>query len=92
MAVLTAMIDFAETAGCTRGSALYYDKTGVLRDGLEEQFRFREEMGDTRSRVQEVLYRNGVFTTAWREVRPLPQNDDFFENVWATYRENQNIY
>ena len=92
MAVLTAMIDFAETAGCTRGSAHYYDKTGVLRDGLEEQFRFREEMGDTRSRVQEVLYRNGVFTAAWREVRPLPQNDDFFENVWATYRENQNIY
>ncbi len=34
MAVLTAMIDFAETAGCTRGSAHYYDKTGVLRDGL----------------------------------------------------------
>jgi len=25
-------------------------------------------------------------------VRPIPQEDDFFENVWRGYRENKNIY
>ncbi|QOR70117.1 FAD-binding protein [Ruania alkalisoli] len=28
----------------------------------------------------------------WRPVRPLPADDDFFENVWKAYREDGNIH
>ena len=28
----------------------------------------------------------------WRPVRPIPEDDDFFENVWRDYREHKNIY
>jgi succinate dehydrogenase / fumarate reductase flavoprotein subunit len=28
----------------------------------------------------------------WRPVRPIPEDDDFFENVWRDYREHRNIY
>ncbi|WP_159621731.1 FAD-binding protein [Ruania rhizosphaerae] len=28
----------------------------------------------------------------WRPVRPLPTDDDFFENVWKAYREDGNIH
>ena len=28
----------------------------------------------------------------WRPVRPIPKDDDFFENVWRGYRENGNVY
>lgn len=43
-------------------------------------------------KVQEVQYINGVFTSSTRDVRPIPREDAFFENVWRNYRENKNIY
>jgi len=27
----------------------------------------------------------------WRDVRPIPEDDDFFENVWRNYREHGNV-
>lgn len=91
-AVLTAMIDYAEKAGDTRGSALYYDKDGVLRPGLEESFRFVGEKGETRAMVQETSKVGERFECSWRPVRTIPDDDDFFENVWRSYRENGNVY
>lgn len=91
-AVLTAMINYAETVGATRGSSLCYDCDGALRQGLEEMFRFREETGKTHSQVQETVLRNGSFVSGWRPARPIPEDDSFFENVWAVYRENRNVY
>ena len=43
------------------------------------------------SLIQEMLYKDGKCSFNWRPVRPLPKNDDFFENVWRSYRENGNI-
>jgi succinate dehydrogenase/fumarate reductase flavoprotein subunit len=43
-------------------------------------------------KVQEVQYINGVFISSTRDVRPIPREDAFFENVWRNYRENKNIY
>ena len=42
--------------------------------------------------VQEVLYDGKNFTCAIRPVRPIPEDDGFFENVWRSYRENKNIF
>lgn len=89
---LTAMIDFSERIGSTRGSALYCDENGEKRAGLEEIFRFKAESGETANQIQEICCRNGEISVLWRDVRPIPQNDDFFENVWRQYRENKNIY
>ena len=91
-AVLTAMADFSETVGATRGSALYCDENGDLRQGLEELFRFRLETAGTGEKIQQVRYADGICTAFWRPVRPLPADEDFFENVWRQYRENKNIY
>lgn len=91
-AVLTAMIDYSETVGDTRGSSLYFDSKGKLREGLEEIFRFTEEKGDMRSKVQEIVLTDTGFKNNWRNVRPIPEDDDFFENVWRQYRVNKNIY
>lgn len=91
-AVLTAMADFSETVGATRGSALYCDQNGQLRQGLDELFRFRPETVGTAGKIQQVRYADGICTAFWRPVRPLPADEDFFENVWRQYRENKNIY
>jgi succinate dehydrogenase / fumarate reductase flavoprotein subunit len=34
---------------------------------------------------------SGKVTFAWRPVRPIPDDDDFFENVWREYREHRNV-
>ncbi|MDD6994983.1 MAG: FAD-binding protein [Candidatus Borkfalkiaceae bacterium] len=91
-AVLCAMLDFSRTVKKTRGSALYYDANGTLRCGLEETFRFCLEEGETLLKIQEVRIENGECKIVWRNVRPIPENTDFFENVWRQYRENKNIY
>ncbi len=90
---LSAMKDYLEHGGRSRGSALYYDEKGTKpSDGLPEQFRFSLDDGSMGGMVQEVSFANAACTFCWREVRPIPADDDFFENVWKTYRENGNVY
>lgn len=91
-ACLTALIDFAKQIGQTRGSALYTDSQGELKPGLEEIFRFRMGNRCAFDQIQEVRLDADGWHASWRPVRPLPENDDFFENVWRAYRENQNIF
>ncbi len=91
-AVLSAMIDYSEVMGDTRGSSLYFDSDGFLRKGLEELFRFTAEKGHSRTKVQEVVLSGDSFVCNWRDVRTIPENDDFFENIWRSFRENKNIY
>jgi len=92
LAVAAAMCDYADRVGATRGSSLCYDADGCLRHGLEERFRFTEKESGSDSKVQTTVFENGTFACSWRDVRPIPEDDSFFENVWKTYRENGNIY
>ena len=86
---LAAMADYAEVHGLSRGSALYTDPAGERPDGrLPEMFACRLDDGSRADRVQEVWCRNGGTEVTWRRVRPIPREDDFFENVWRNYREN----
>ncbi|WP_024286799.1 FAD-binding protein [Cellulomonas sp. KRMCY2] len=36
--------------------------------------------------------RAGRVAFRWRPRRPIPQEDDFFENVWREFREHRNIF
>ena len=92
IATLYSFINFAEHIGKTRGSALYQDTKGALREGLDELFRFTVDDGKTPNEIQQIRKINGEYVTSWRTARPLPENDDFFENIWKSYRENKNIY
>ncbi len=87
---LSAMADYAEKYD-TRGSALYYDPNGELREGLDETFRFTLDNGDSRSTIQEVVYTPDKCYITDRPVRPIPDADTFFENVWRAYREEHNL-
>lgn len=42
--------------------------------------------------VQEVVLTEKGFEIHVREVRPIPKDDAFFENVWRSFRQNKNIY
>lgn len=91
-ATLKAMINFSDTIGETRGSALYCDNCGILREGLDELFRFKPYSGNANKTVQHISLSEDGLQVIWRAVRPIPNSDDFFESVWKRYRENGNIY
>lgn len=90
---LSAMADYAANGGKSRGSAMYFDKDGACPyPGLPDMFRCTLDDSSRGNTVQEVLYRDGGCSFNWRAVREIPEEDDFFENVWRSFRENGNIY
>lgn len=89
---LAAMLDYLAAGGRSRGSALYTDPAGEKPfDALPDAFRFRLDDESRKGLVQEVRWQNGSCSFHWRPVRPIPEEDDFFENVWRSFRETGNI-
>ena len=88
---VTAMLDYLEQGGKSRGSAMYLDPAGEGIPQLPEMYRFRLD-GDEHGRlVQEIRWIGGDCAVAWREVRPMPPEDASFEVVWKAYRERSRI-
>lgn len=87
-----AVLTCANDMNISRGSAIYTDENGNLRKGLDEFFRFSSGENIAADKIQQVKFADGRFEILWRDVRPLPDNDDFFENVWRSYRENKNVF
>lgn len=89
---LSAMLDYAQHGGGSRGSALYTDPKGrIPAAGLPECFRCTLDEGRNGHLVQEIVLGDGDCTTRWRQVRPLPEQDYFFENQWRAYRDRNGI-
>lgn len=90
---LCAMADYAANGGKSRGSALYSDMNGKCPyENLPDVFRFTLDDGSKKDLVQEARYSDGKCSFSWRKVRPIPEEDDFFENIWRSYRINGNVY
>lgn len=91
-AVLTAMLDFSINVKCSRGSAVYSDKNGETIEGFDEikykAFKDKAKFGE----IQEIVTSGDMMSVNWRPVRPIPSEDDVFENVWREYRKNKNVY
>ncbi|WP_434579284.1 FAD-binding protein [Thermoanaerobacterium thermosaccharolyticum] len=90
---LSSMSNYIKQGGMSRGSALYSDVEGEKPDDrLPDMFRFKLDNGKYNGLIQEVVLKNGDCEFIWRPVHEIPMDDDFFENVWRSYRENGNIY
>ncbi len=91
---LCAMLNYVEYGAKSRGSALYSDKNGEkVYSNLPETFRFRLDEGKHSTVVQEVIYNENLSCEfSWRNVRPIPKEENFFENVWRQFRDNKNIF
>ena len=92
-AYLTAMADYTAHGGKSRGSALYTDMMGGTKPftQLPDTFTFALDENES-PLIQELWFEDGTCKTDWRAPRPIPEDDDFFENVWRSYRETGNIY
>mgnify|MGYP001040750757 CR=1 FL=1 len=91
-AYLTAMADYTAHGGQSRGSALYTDLTGGVKPFAQLSDTFTFALDETEAPlIQELWFEDGTCRTAWRAPRPIPEDDDFFENGWRSYRETGNI-
>lgn len=91
-AYLGAMADYIRAGGRSRGSAMYCAPEGIHPwPELSERFSFLPDDRGLDGMVQLVRYGAEENTYAWRAVRPIPQEDDFFENVWREYRCDGNV-
>lgn len=90
---LYAMIEYIDSNGKSRGSSLYSDPNGAIHpSGLDDRFIYSLEDEKKPSLIQEVFKVNDSISCSYREPRPIPGDDDFFERVWARYREDGNVY
>jgi len=91
LAVLSAIIKTAEEIG-SRGSSLVLSEDGV---SISELLPFRyKPCNDLQENCLVITDKcqNG-FISRFKPVRPLPEPDNWFENVWNKFRErNKSIY
>lgn len=86
---LGAILDYIKKGGNSRGSYLVHDDLGVKPlECMPEVFRFKVEDGDFCKKIQEIRLENEKAVISWRNVRPIPQEDTWFERVWKDYKQN----
>jgi hypothetical protein len=90
---LEAVLAYLEAGGGSRGSALVLDAEGELpAPTLEEAWRFRGHRAG--APVDGQILESWVDGTGhvdhrWVPVRPIPDAEGWFEEVWRTYREGR---
>jgi len=82
-----AMENYITAGGSSRGSYIISDENGTI--DIPGSFRFSLDDGKLSGKIQEVRYFPKGCDFAWEEIRPIPENDDWFENVWREYRDEQ---
>jgi len=89
---MSAIKNYLENGGQSRGSYLVYCKDGKLANSyLPEKFRFQLSKGKLKNKIQRVRYQGGNCTFYWDEVKPIMERKDWFENIWKKYREDKII-
>jgi len=90
---LAAMEEYLKRQGVSRGSYMVMDAAGQLPcDGLGDDFRFVLGDDPLKENICEArLQPDGAVAFTWTDRRPIPQEEGWFENVWADYREDRVI-
>ena len=92
-AVVAAIIDFSKQTYASRGSALYACKqndadcvcTTICPKGLSDDFSFVPDDKSLHTKIQEIYLQDNAINIMWRDVRPIPKDEEPFENIWARF-------
>jgi succinate dehydrogenase/fumarate reductase flavoprotein subunit len=86
-AYLDAIREYLESGGGSRGSYMVMDSQGQpVLESLGDEWRYKQEETSLRDKVLEtVVDQSGRYHSSWRERRPLPKEESWFENVWGAF-------
>lgn len=90
-AYLEAIASYIEAGGGSRGSAIVAGPGGTsFHSALDERWKALPEKKELLEFLEEVRYLgDGTYRTRWEPRRPIPESDDWFENVWRAFREGE---
>ncbi len=93
---LSAIKEYIKKGGKSRGSYLISDTAGRLpAQGLPENFRYLLDDGELMKQTCEISLekRDGAYCcrVEWKPARPIPEEDNWFENVWNEYMNGEII-
>ncbi|MBN2852737.1 MAG: oxidoreductase, partial [Clostridia bacterium] len=93
---LSSIKEFIEKGGRSRGSYLISDEKGMKPlDKLSDDFKFTLDSGELLKKacVTGLTIKDGKPSCEfeWEDIRPIPSEDNWFENVWNAYRRNEII-
>jgi hypothetical protein len=90
---LEAIGEYLNKGGRSRGSFLVLDKTGEKpcpELGDEWRFSLNPRLSFVNQKILEVsLSDKGEVIKEWVDIRPIPQENSWFETVWEAFRENR---
>ncbi len=85
---LESILDYIIQGGDSRGSYLIYCEKGKKPlEVLPECFRFSIDEDEKSDVIQEVKFSQEGCICTWRKIRPIPEENNWFEKVWREYRE-----
>jgi succinate dehydrogenase/fumarate reductase flavoprotein subunit len=88
LALLSAMLKAGETFG-SRGSAMIHMDGGIPASDRLLQYIYEPKKTDAPNQVLITRKEGDDYLSYTEDVRPIPQPDNWFENVWARYRQQQ---
>lgn len=89
---ISAMLDYIEHGGKSRGSALYVNPDGIYPSEALKKYAFEKDNQELNTQVQEASFLASPYEPVqclWRHTRPLPSSDYVFETEWKNYRSRQ---
>ncbi len=91
---LKAIYEYIQKGGRSRGSYLVSDEKGKKPlDKLSDDFKFTLDDGKLLEKACSIklVLKDGKpeFEVDWEDVRPIPTEDNWFENVWSAFRRGE---
>ncbi|MDR0584741.1 MAG: FAD-binding protein [Treponema sp.] len=89
---LSAIADYIKKGGQSRGGYLIQTPDGKPPSGrLSGDFSFLPDTGEFKKLIQEITYTGEGCRIEWRDIRPIPDVEQWFETVWNDYRAGKVI-
>ncbi|MEH7746596.1 FAD-binding protein [Neobacillus drentensis] len=91
IAYLSSIKKYLEEGGGSRGSYIVLDPEGVqIHPKLDEKWKIKHENSSLRDKIIETsLTPAGRFQSRLVPVRPIPEDNEWFENVWNQYLQGE---
>ena len=89
---LSAIADYIKKGGQSRGGYLIQTPDGKPPSKrLSSDFSFLLDTGEFKNLIQEITYTGEGCRIEWRDIRPIPDVEQWFETVWNDYRAGKVI-
>lgn len=91
--ILESILKYHEAKGCSRGSCLTLreeldpslNERYIIPPGVLEHFKFITSDNDLRKKIQKIESVLCVIGFKWEDVREIPEETGWFENIWKEY-------